>query len=145
MATCLDVAQYILEKLGDVTTIKLQKLVYYCQAWSLVWTEAPLFPDRVEAWANGPVVPRLYEAHKGAFAIGPATRIGDSSKLTETDRTIIDAVLRFYGDKGAQWLVELTHMEEPWVHARSGYSPGARCNVEISQSAMAEYYSGLVK
>ena len=29
MATVFDVAQYILEKLGQITTIKLEKLVYY--------------------------------------------------------------------------------------------------------------------
>lgn len=60
MATANDVAQYVLEQSGKMTTIKLQKLVYYCQAWSLVWTESPLFDDRIEAWANGPVVPSLY-------------------------------------------------------------------------------------
>lgn len=30
--TVLDVAAYILQKLGRITTIKLQKLVYYAQA-----------------------------------------------------------------------------------------------------------------
>ena len=34
------------------TSWKLQKLVYYCQAWSLVWDEEPLFEARIEAWAN---------------------------------------------------------------------------------------------
>ncbi len=37
MANAKDVAQYILEKQGEMTSIKLQKLVYYTQAWSLVW------------------------------------------------------------------------------------------------------------
>ena len=60
MAKVKDVAQYILEKQGDMTTIKLQKLVYYCQAWALVWTEAPLFEEKIEAWANGPVTPELF-------------------------------------------------------------------------------------
>ena len=67
MATVGDVARYILERLapdrfGDrVTAWKLQKLVYYAQAWSLVWDEVPLFPERIEAWANGPVCPTLYQ------------------------------------------------------------------------------------
>ena len=54
-----DVAAYILDKLGPISTIKLQKLVYYCQAWSLVWDEEPLFSERIEAWVNGPVVREL--------------------------------------------------------------------------------------
>ena len=37
MASVYDVAAYILEKQGAMTTWKLQKLVYYSQAWSLVW------------------------------------------------------------------------------------------------------------
>jgi uncharacterized phage-associated protein len=67
MRSVLDVAAYIVQKLGPLTAMKLQKLVYYSQAWSLVWDEKPLFRERVEAWANGPVVRRLFEVHKGQF------------------------------------------------------------------------------
>ncbi|HSS48337.1 MAG TPA: type II toxin-antitoxin system antitoxin SocA domain-containing protein, partial [Thermoanaerobaculia bacterium] len=65
MTTVHNVAAYILQKQGEMTAMKLQKLVYYSQAWSLVWDEEPLFAERVEAWANGPVVPDLYREHKG--------------------------------------------------------------------------------
>ncbi len=61
MAQVADVAAYILEKCGPMTAMKLQKLVYYSQAWHLVWTEKPLFDNRIEAWANGPVVWELYD------------------------------------------------------------------------------------
>ena len=50
----LDIAAYILCKQGAMTAMKLQKLVYYSQAWSLVWDDKPLFRERIEAWANGP-------------------------------------------------------------------------------------------
>ncbi len=50
MATCFDVAKYILTKMGKLSTVKLQKLVYYAQAWSLVWDDEPLFNERIEAW-----------------------------------------------------------------------------------------------
>ena len=49
--------------------MKLQKLVYYCQAWSLVWDDMPLFESRIEAWANGPVVLDLYYRHRGQYWI----------------------------------------------------------------------------
>ena len=55
-----DVAAYILKKCGNMSHMKLQKLMYYAQAWSLVWDEEPLFPERIEAWVNGPVVRPLY-------------------------------------------------------------------------------------
>ena len=56
MASVSDVASYILNKLAPaetdriVTSWKLQKLVYYCQAWSLVWDERELF---LSAWKLG--------------------------------------------------------------------------------------------
>lgn len=143
MAKVKDVAQYILEKQGDMTTIKLQKLVYYCQAWALVWTGAPLFEEKIEAWANGPVTPELFYAHQGKFKIGPQPSLGDSSKLTVDNKDVIENVLKGYGDKDSQWLVELTHLEEPWKIARKGIPAGIRCNEEISLASMAEYYSGL--
>ncbi len=49
MASVFDVAQYILEKQGEMTAIKLQKLVYYSQAWSSVWDGEPLFPEKIRA------------------------------------------------------------------------------------------------
>ena len=144
MPTARDVAQYILETLGATSTIKLQKLVYYCQAWALVWTAKPLFADRIEAWANGPVIPNLYFAHQGKLSVSPEDAIGDSSALSLLDKQVVDSVLPTYSDKKPFWLVELTHLEEPWKEARHGYFPGQRCNVEISHASMAEYYSGLI-
>ena len=60
MISVSDVAQYILSKKGSMPVMKLQKLVYYCQAWSLVWDDAPLFSESIEAWANSPVCRILF-------------------------------------------------------------------------------------
>ena len=70
MASVFDVAKYVLEHTGQITTMKLQKLVYYCQAWSLAWDGKPLFPEEFRAWANGPVCKELYERHRGQFVVG---------------------------------------------------------------------------
>jgi uncharacterized phage-associated protein len=142
MASVLDVAQYILQKQGVMSVMKLQKLVYYCQAWSLVWDEKPLFSENIEAWANGPVVRRLYDAHKGKFEISSLIK-GDSDNLTPAQRETIDAVLGCYGDKTAQWLGDLTHLEAPWNIAREGIPPGRGCDNVISHACMHEYYSSL--
>lgn len=142
MASVHDVAAYILEKQGQMTTMKLQKLVYYCQAWSLVWEERPLFDAQIEAWANGPVVPALYERHRGVYSIQSWSH-GDSSNLNDSDRETIDAVLEHYGNKSSQWLIDLTHNEDPWCNARRGMAPTERGNTVISHSELAEYYSSL--
>lgn len=65
MVNACDVAKYILIKSGEMTAMKLQKLVYYAQTWSLVWNESPLFNEPIEAWTNGPMVRSVYAAHKG--------------------------------------------------------------------------------
>ena len=144
MASALDVAAYILSKAGPMTAMKLQKLVYYSQAWSLVWDEEPLFPERIEAWANGPVVPSLYEEHKGKFKLFESDLVkGDPSALDPEGVETINAVLSYYGRKNSQWLSDLTHMEEPWKNARRGLSPGQRGNREITKAALAEYYGSL--
>lgn len=143
MASAHDVAAYILSKQGEMTAMKLQKLVYYSQAWSLVWDEEPLFTDRIEAWANGPVVPALYDLHRGQFKVHSWPK-GDAKKLTHKQRESIDAVLGYYGDRSSQWLSDLTHREAPWAEARKGLGPGERGSQVISHASMAEYYASLL-
>jgi len=142
MANVFDVAQYILQKQGTMTTMKLQKLVYYCQAWSLVWDEKPVFEEEIQAWASGPVAPSLYKVHRGGFLIN-AMPLGNTDNLTSKQKETIDAVIDAYGDKSAQWLADLTHMEKPWIDAREGYEPGENCENEISLASTAEYYGSL--
>ena len=142
MVSVHDVAAYILKQKGSMTSMKLQKLVYYSQAWSLVWDEEPLFNERIEAWANGPVIKELYEAHKGRFKIDIWPQ-GDPDQLNDNQRSTIDSVLKFYSDKTAQWLSDLTHVEKPWNDARKGIPCGDRRHMEITLGAMAEYYSSL--
>ena len=117
MANVFDTAKYILEKLGEMSTMKLQKLCYYAQAWSLVWDDAPLFDEEFEAWANGPVCPELFYT--------------------------IDTVLEHYGNHNAQRLSQLTHMEDPWNEARKGVPIGVGCSNIITKESMAMYYGGL--
>jgi len=143
LASVFDVAAYILNKQGPMTAMKLQKLVYYSQAWSLVWDEERLFGHRVEAWAMGPVVPTLYQAHRGKFRIARRDLHGRPSKLTVEQRRTIDGVLDYYGGRSSQWLSDLTHAEEPWRQARKGLEPGERGHNEMPPASMAEYYGSL--
>jgi len=142
MANVFDVAAYILKQKAPMTAMKLQKLLYYSQAWSLVWDEEPMFTERIEAWANGPVVPELYDWHRGSFKLENCSR-GDENVLTSEQRETLEAVLSAYGDQTSQWLSDLTHSEEPWKSARKGLAPGQWGRREISHAAMAEYYGSL--
>jgi len=138
MANVHDVAAYILKKRGTMTAMKLQKLVYYSQAWSLVWDEKPLFQEKIEAWANGPVVRELYERHKSMFQV--STWRGNPDALTPEEKETVDKVLEFYGKMPSQQLSDLTHREDPWKDSRALLVPSQRGNEEITHAAMAEYY-----
>lgn len=143
MASVKDVADYILQKLDAMSAMKLQKLVYYTQAWSLAWDEEELFSEEIEAWANGPVVRELYELHRGRYRLGKGFFGGQIDVLTNGQRDTIDRVIAFYGDKDPQWLSDLTHMEAPWREARQGLADGERGNRIIPKETMLEYYSSL--
>ncbi|MCY3724260.1 MAG: DUF4065 domain-containing protein [Candidatus Poribacteria bacterium] len=129
--------------MGAMTTMKLQKLVYYSQAWSLVWDEKRLFEEKIEAWANGPVIRNLFDYHRGMYEIS-SMPLGNPRLLNQEQQDTVDAVLEYYGHRSAQWLIELTHMEDPWIQARKGLPKLERGNRIIPLDAMADYYSSLL-
>lgn len=142
MATVHDVAAYILEKQGGMSTMKLQKLCYYSQGWSLAWDGAPLFEEPIQAWANGPVVYALFDRHRGQFHVD-SWQWGASAALGAEQKKTIDAVLGGYGHLTGQQLSDLTHAERPWVETRGGLPDGARSNEPISPDVMQDYFGGL--
>lgn len=148
--TVCDVSKYILQHFSSngedsITSWKLQKLVYYCQAWSLVWYKKPIFPDQIQAWANGPVCPNLYQVHKGKFRLGPEDIMGNPDNLTDEQKVTVDSILEFYGNKTGRDLSYLTHIEGPWsyVRDRAGLQPGDRGNAVIEFNDMAQFYGSL--
>lgn len=143
MANILDVAKYILEKQGTMSTMKLQKLCYYAQAWALVWDDKPLFNEDFEAWANGPVCRKLFLKTKGQYSVSAEDETGGEGNLTDNEKDTINHVLQHYGGHNAQWLSQLTHMEDPWNEARDGIAPGVGCDQVITKESMAMYYGGL--
>lgn len=139
----LNVARYIIEQKGPMTTMKLQKLSYYCQAWSLAWDGEPLFENDFQAWANGPVSPTLYLHHRGTFRV-ESDFLNDShfEGFTEEQIDTMNAVLRDYGDLSAMELSNMTHQERPWKEARLGVSDGERSTEVVDKEIMQEYYAG---
>lgn len=143
-ASVLHAAKYILHELGETTCMKLEKLCYYAQAWSLAWDDVPLFDEDFEAWANGPVCPELYARHKGMFLIkdGFFKDIEDWEWLPREIETF-SAVLESYAGMEPHWLSDLTHQELPWKAARSGVPDGDPSRNIITKESMQMYYSGI--
>jgi len=145
MAHVQDVAAYILGKLGTMTAMKLQKLCYFAYGYHLAWEERPLFPERFEAWANGPVSPALYALHRGRFYMSPGDLKGDAAALDEGERDSIDLVLEAYGGFSAHQLSAMTHGSGPWVDARrrAGAGPLDRCDERLGNEEIFEFFDAL--
>lgn len=136
MTTVHDVAAYLLRSHGPMTAYKLQKLLYYSQVWAVVWDGAPLFEDAPEAWLNGPVIPSVFDGHRGQRTV--RSYPGDPDVLEDTQRATVDAVLDFYGEYDGEQLSELTHRELPWRAAS-----GRGRNTVITPEEMRDYYGAL--
>lgn len=146
MASARDVAAYVLSTCGRMTAMKLQKLVYYAQAWHLVWLDRPLFDDPIEAWAAGPVIRSLFDEHRGRYTLSQPDDVqGDPANLTDSERKAVDIVVSHYGKWTAEQLSELTHAEEPWKAARVGLQPTERGRSVIDPTVMMDFYSALAR
>ena|SRR5438874_12846315 len=140
--TARRVADYIVSFLSEhgdpVTNLKLQKLLYYGQAWHLALHDTPLFDERIEAWTHGPVVPPVYGDFK-EWAWNPIPPQNEQH-LPERAEALVKEVLDVYGSFGAYQLERLTHEEDPWKNARRGLAPDEPSNNIISQDDMKAYY-----
>lgn len=143
MKAILDIAQYILEQTGYISTMKLQKLAYYSQALCLVKTNEPLFSDEMEAWANGPVSPVLFNAHRGKYVVSKNDLDikGQTSPLSDAEKNVVNQVISCLGEYTGEQLSDLTHNENPWIEARKGLSLRDRGNEIIPKASMEKYYS----
>lgn len=139
-ASVHDLAAYIMREQGGMSPWRLHKLVYYSQAWALVWDDKPLFRARIEAWPSGSVVPALYKRHRGKFSIDKWS--GEPRRL-EPRRETIDVVLADYGRLTSWQLGEIVRAECPWQKARKGLRPFDRGHREITLESMRVYYQAV--
>jgi len=143
MTTASNVAKYILahfqENGSPINNLKLQKLLYYCQAWHLALFGTTLFGERVEAWIHGPVVPPVFGEYK-SFGWSPIYGIA-SCPLPDGCASHVDEVLFVYGDLSAWDLERLSHSEDPWRAARAGLAPDQPSKNVITLESMRKFYS----
>lgn len=142
MATVFDVAEFFLSKSDDdseqfMSNLKLQKLVYYAQGFSLALLGRRLFSEPIEAWQHGPVVPELYRKYRdcGSSAI-PAAEYNRQA-FRRDELSLLEEVYEVYGQYSAWKLRELTHSEDPWV---DNYAEGSYSR-EIPLQEIEEYFA----
>lgn len=134
-----DVAKYILQDHGPMSTMKLQKLVYYCQAYQVAWTGKPMFREAVRAWTHGPVIYELFSQHRGMFEVAVDDIDGDADALDDDMELVVGAVTDALNELTGWELRNRTHDEGPWRDAFDPEEP--RHNQEITLDAMRDYYS----
>jgi len=118
-----------------ITPLKLQKLLYYAQAWSLVFRGEALFYEDIEAWVHGPVIPPVYQRYKHhGYNLIPQENL--FSVLTSDEMDVLNTVWVSYGKQSAKSLEELTHFEYPWVKAREGLRANQLSNKKISMALL---------
>jgi uncharacterized phage-associated protein len=145
-ASAIDVAKYLIllakseEESELLSPMQLQKLLYYTQGWSLALRKEPMFDERIEAWAYGPVVKEVFQAFR-RFADGPINPdLGSDENLSDEQKEFIGAVWQAYKGYSAIGLSEMTHREAPWKDARAGLPVGARSNALISRKTLKEFF-----
>lgn len=144
MHSALDIAAWFLNevdrKAGDsITNLKLQKLVYYAQAWAVTLLGRQLFEEQVEAWAHGPVVDVVYQEYKG-YGYGGLPRSRRKPQFAPEERVLLEDVLAVYGEHSAKFLEVLTHSEQPWEAVWGARPATSRSQREIPLSRMREFY-----
>lgn len=142
---------------GDkVSHKKLQKLLYYIEAWHLVNFDRSILSEDFQAWVHGPVIPALYHKLKDS-GFNNLQTINDEfdtedqeinaiivrNQLTDEQIELIEEVLDKYGSRSSFELELLSHSETPWREARGNIPPHQRCTNIIPKDKMKEYYSGL--
>jgi uncharacterized phage-associated protein len=144
-------SEYILEKGGAMSHLKLQKILYYIQALHLAYFDKPIITDEFQAWLHGPVSRKIYDELKGysklyaevAFEKGLDKELPSEilkKTLTADQLELVDEIIDEYGKLTSSQLENLTHSEEPWIEARIGYGVADRCEVVIPIEKMRTYY-----
>ncbi|MGJ5719639.1 Panacea domain-containing protein [Morganella sp. B601] len=107
----------------ELTPMKLQKLMFYAQSWSLKIYDAPIFDDFFAKWRYGPVIPSLYHKVKMYGANNITSMIVDfkveSGNLFSIQPTVpdsdvkinalVDKIVEVYGELRGTQLSFLTH------------------------------------
>jgi uncharacterized phage-associated protein len=146
-----DACDYIIVKVRaaaeSLSHLKLQKLMYYAQAWHWAFYGKPLFAGKFQAWVHGPVNRDLYDRFSKTKSLYSEITENDirpdfdMGAVAEDEAAHIDSILEAYAGLTGTQLEEMTHYENPWIEARGERRPSERCEIEIDEYLMARYYA----
>lgn len=148
----LDVCYYNIMYSNDkdygVSNLKLQKLLYFIQAWFLINIGNPCFHEKLRACNFGVIVPEAYQEFGcyGSMDIPSVKRrfedgnwklysIDYAKNLIHTkDKKLINQVIDKFAEYSATDLLNLIHNQKPWIDAYHS------SNNEITSEVLLDYF-----
>ena len=122
--------------------LKLQKLLYFAQAISLVRNSRPLFAGKMYAWKHGPVVDTVWNEYQGNgrshLSMDDSFDI-TSLKLSKKDMKVIEDTIEKMKKYSGVEMREITHSHKPW---KDVYEEGK--NKVIENQSICEYYKKIL-
>lgn len=166
----IDMGLYVLAKLQDsgaedTTHLKLQKLLFFIQAFHLAcfYDEHegqlhPIIDGEFEAWMHGPVSRELFKEIRHNVDSGmyenlkvftsedeKAGKINEvESRLDQSQIDLVEDVIEQYGNLSGYRLEAITHSQQPWLEARNGLPDDEKCTEVISQDSMRKYFQEFI-
>lgn len=121
----------------SLTYHKLQKLVYFAQAWHLALKGTPLFDDTLYARYDGPFSERIQTLYRH-YVWGDIHPLAEEDPpLSDSAHDVLDAVWAVYGAFHNKVLEAMCEQEWPWNEARKSST------MVISHESMKKTYGGV--
>lgn len=168
------IANYFIElsvsKGVALSSMKIQKLVYFAHGWHLaIKNGEPLIDEQVEAWAFGPVIPSLYASLKYYGNLAVTTPIVDRTRFEPTNgdfkfhvptifekpgeveftRTLLNRIWEIYSPYTAIQLSNLTHEPDtPWSQVFNEYTRDGGTipkGTDIPRDAIRAYFKNRLR
>lgn len=130
--------------------MKLQKLLFYTDAWYTAFKNTSLFIEGFQAWIHGPVSRSIYDRFhtKDLYSVVTREDMTESfnpKKIPKAIITHVKEVLNVYSKFSGSELEMMSQKEEPWVKARTGYGPTQLCQVELDKGLTGKYFAARLK
>lgn len=127
-----------------LTPLKLQKLLFYADAWHMALYGDEATSEQFQAWVHGPVALTQYHRFK-EYRWRPITEEIERPDLGDGLSQHLDEVIDVFGSESATALEIMTHQELPWLSARGGIPDDQPCNNYIDKGLTRDFYASFAK
>lgn len=154
----LDVSQYVIKYSNErdygISNLKLQKILYFIQAYFLIEKNEPCFDNKIEAWGFGPVIPDAYDKYRqyansdipteDYFVIDEnniwnSKRVKYQDIIADADKKLINKVVNKFANCSLSYCTALTQNQSPWIDAYNrNYN-----NAEITINDLQHYFCNI--